>query len=81
MDKEQERPATKTEKRFMVMLFAIFGVYIVTFLPGFLIKAFDDCAEYHNVRVITYVLNWASVWINPIIYIATQKRYLSLIHI
>jgi len=70
--KEDERRA---EKRFMMMLAAIFFVYVITYMPGFLVKTVDRCYTHPTLHSIAYVFNWASVWINPVIYIAAQKKY------
>ena len=77
-----------------MMLAAIFFVYVITYMPGFLVKTVseapslesmklkksvysqvDRCYTHPTLHSIAYVFNWASVWINPVIYLATQKKY------
>jgi len=70
--KENER---RTEKRFLMMLGAILLVFGITYIPGFLVKTVDRCYTHPTLHAVTYVINWASVWINPVIYIIAQKKY------
>jgi len=70
--KEDERRA---EKRFLFMLAAIFFVFVFTYMPGFFVKTVDRCYTHPTLHSIAYVFNWASVWINPVIYISAQKKY------
>ena len=35
----------------------------------------DRCYTHPTLHAVTYVINWASVWINPVIYIIAQKKY------
>ena len=70
-----------------MMLAAIFFVYVITYMPGFFVKTVkipnnawicsqvDRCYTHPTLHSIAYVFNWASVWINPVIYIAAQKKY------
>jgi len=69
---EDERRA---EKRFLFMLAAIFFVFVFTYMPGFFVKTVDRCYTHPTLHSIAYVFNWASVWINPVIYIGAQKKY------
>ena len=78
-------------QRFMMMLAAIFFVYVITYIPGFFVKMaressisigclieiyqMDQCYTHPTLHAVAYVFNWASVWINPVIYIAAQKKY------
>ena len=60
----------------MHMLALILFVFFITYLPGFVIKVVvDRCYKHPTLHAISYVFNWASVWINPIIYISAQKKY------
>eukprot|EP00092_Neocalanus_flemingeri_P009633 GFUD01010370.1.p1 GENE.GFUD01010370.1~~GFUD01010370.1.p1 ORF type:complete len:420 (-),score=66.22 GFUD01010370.1:529-1788(-) len=65
----------KMEKVFMLMLGAIFVFFVVTYVPGIVVKAFDPCFSKPTLHVLAYVINWASVWVNPIIYVVSQKKY------
>jgi len=65
----------KMERLFMLMLGAIFVFFVVTYVPGIIVKAFDPCFSKPTLHVLAYVINWASVWINPIIYVVSQKKY------
>jgi len=65
----------KMEKRFIKMLATILFIFILTYMPGFLIKRFDKCYKKPTLHAVAYVFNWASVWLNPIIYIVGQKKY------
>ena len=38
-------------------------------------QIFDKCYMHPTMHAIAYVFNWASVWINPIIYIRGQTKY------
>ena len=38
-------------------------------------QIFDKCYLHPTMHAIAYVFNWASVWINPIIYIVAQRKY------
>ena len=38
-------------------------------------QIFDKCYMHPTLHAIAYVFNWASVWVNPIIYIKAQKKY------
>ena len=38
-------------------------------------QIFDKCYLHPTMHPIAYVFNWASVWINPIIYIVAQRKY------
>ena len=84
--KEEERKIEKVAlfpkylysifQRFMHMLALILFVFFITYLPGFVIKVVvDRCYKHPTLHAISYVFNWASVWINPVIYIAAQKKY------
>ena len=35
----------------------------------------DRCYTHPTLHSVAYVFNWASVWINPVIYICAQKKY------
>merc|ERR1712243_318193 len=71
--KAEER---KLERRFLKMLAMILFVFFLTYMPGFIIKViFDKCYMHPTLHAIAYVFNWASVWVNPIIYIKAQKKY------
>ena len=35
----------------------------------------DRCYTHPTLHSVAYVFNWASVWINPVIYIGAQKKY------
>merc|ERR1712032_390223 len=71
--KAEER---QMERRFLLMLAMILFVFFITYMPGFIVKAiFDKCYMHPTMHVISYVFNWASVWVNPIIYIVAQRKY------
>ena len=36
---------------------------------------FDRCYEYPGLRIFFYIINWGSVVLNPIIYVAFQESY------
>ena len=40
-----------------------------------LVTQVDRCYTHPTLHSIAYVFNWASVWINPVIYIGAQKKY------
>jgi len=65
----------KMEKLFMLMLGAIFVFFVVTYVPSIIVKGFDPCFKKPTLHVLAYAINWASVWINPIIYVVSQKKY------
>jgi len=65
----------KMERLFMLMLGAIFVFFVVTYVPGIIVKGVDPCFSKPTLHVLAYVINWASVWINPIIYVVSQKKY------
>lgn len=67
--------ASQTETRFIAMLGLIFAVFVVTFLPGYLVKQMDKCVNKSGLHVFCYILNWCSVWINPVIYVVSQSNY------
>ena len=35
----------------------------------------DKCYTYPTMHVVAYIINWATVVINPIIYCVSQKKY------
>ena len=35
----------------------------------------DPCYDKPTLHAVAYVFNWASVWLNPIVYIGAQKKY------
>jgi len=49
--------------------------FVLTYVPGIIVKGFDPCFSKPTLHVLAYVINWASVWINPIIYVVSQKKY------
>ena len=92
----------------MLMLGAIFVFFVLTYVPGIIVKGvrlenknikdifsipsltpalrslpsmywvflFILDLIYTNIMYYTaYAINWASVWINPIIYVVSQKKY------
>jgi len=65
----------KMERLFMLMLGSIFVFFILTYVPGIIVKQFDPCFSKPTLHVLAYVINWASVWVNPIIYVVSQKKY------
>jgi len=65
----------KMERLFMLMLGLIFVFFVVTYVPGIIVKGADKCFTKPTLHVLAYVINWASVWINPIIYVVSQKKY------
>ena len=36
---------------------------------------FDKCYNHETIHIMAYVINWASVVINPILYVVSQKKY------
>ena len=77
----------------MLMLAAIFVLFIVTYAPSLLVKMvnyfswgghpifkphnFQSDKRYNNptLHIMAYVINWATVVINPIVYVVSQKKY------
>merc|ERR1712018_1029681 len=57
------------------MLGAIFVLFIVTYLPSLLVKSLDKCYDHPVLHILSYIINWSSVVINPIIYVVSQKKY------
>merc|ERR1712080_328440 len=65
----------KMEKKFMMMLATILFIFFLTYMPGFVIKSLDSCYGWPTTHAVAYVFNWASVWLNPIVYVVGQKKY------
>ena len=77
----------------MLMLAAIYVLFIVTYAPSLLVKMvnyfswrdhpickplnYQSDKRYKNptLHIIAYVINWATVVINPIVYVVSQKKY------
>lgn len=69
----------------MYMLVTILFIFFITYLPGFIVKTVrlsppnhaqvDSCYTYPTLHAIAYTVNWASVWINPIVYVVAQKKW------
>ena len=36
---------------------------------------FDKCYKHPVIHILSYIINWSSVVINPIIYVVSQKKY------
>ena len=60
---------------FMLMLAAIYVLFLVTYLPTLLVRMFDKDMKHTTLHILTYVINWASVVINPIVYVVSQRKY------
>merc|ERR1712172_31432 len=48
---------------------------MLTYIPSFLVKLLDKCYDHTELHILSYIINWSSVVINPIIYVVTQKKY------
>jgi len=59
----------------MLMILMIFGVYILSYIPTLFASMFDKCFENPGLRIFIYIINWSSVILNPIIYVAFQESY------
>ena len=59
----------------MLMLAGIFVFFILTYMPSVIVKTVDKCYYHSNWHAVSYVINWASVVINPIIYVVSQQKY------
>lgn len=63
------------EQRLTKMMLFIFGCFLLTYLPGTVVKLFDNDIYYPTLHVASYIVNWLAVIMNPTIYVATQERY------
>ncbi|KAF7997994.1 hypothetical protein HCN44_009392 [Aphidius gifuensis] len=76
--KTHDSRATKNiekEKKVTTLMFIIFVSFLICFLPGVLIDSIDDEKYYPELHVFHTVLSCAIVFINPIIYACSNKRY------
>jgi len=65
----------KKEKQLTKMLFIIFVCFMLTYLPAFVVKRFDEDYERPTAHVLCYIINWLSVIVNPVIYVVTNGKY------
>ncbi|KAF7997993.1 hypothetical protein HCN44_009391 [Aphidius gifuensis] len=63
------------EKKVTKLMFIIFVSFLICFLPMVLIDSIDDEKYYPELHVLHTVLSCAIVFINPIIYACSNKRY------
>merc|ERR1712029_1107950 len=63
------------ERAITQMMMIIFFTFLLTYIPSFVVKWFDDDYELPTAHVICYIINWLSVIMNPLIYVVTQERY------
>ena len=67
---------TAKDKKLLWMIFVIFGTFVLCYLPITLVKATAHGKPKPTVTAISYVLIYATVCINPIIYccLSTGKK-------
>lgn len=63
----------------LIILSCFVSIISWIFLPSsswflFLLQL-DDDYQFPTSHILSYIINWLSVIVNPIIYVATQKRY------
>ncbi|KAF7998015.1 hypothetical protein HCN44_009413 [Aphidius gifuensis] len=63
------------EKKITKLMFIIFVSFLICFLPLVLIDSIDDERYHPELHVLHTVLSCAIVFINPIIYACSNKRY------
>ena len=70
---------TKERERSLTLTFAlIYLTFLICFLPWGVLTVLDPIppSQLGWLHMITYVLTWSSVFVNPIIYCLTNKYYL-----
>ncbi|KAF7990074.1 hypothetical protein HCN44_009017 [Aphidius gifuensis] len=63
------------ETRITKLMFTIFIGFLACFLPTFLVNIIDSQGNYQIFHVGDSIASWASVVINPFIYVSTNKLY------
>ena len=57
------------------MLFLIFVMFLLCFLPGFILVRIDPRYKYPVLHAISYITIWSCVIITPTIILSTQRSY------
>ena len=60
---------------FFLMLILIFLMYVLCFLPEYLLHWLDSCYKNPSLHALSYVGVWSCVIINPTIILSTQPQY------
>lgn len=70
-----QRAAANQETEITYLMFKIFIGFLACFLPTVLVNIFDSEGSYPIYHVVESIASSASVVINPIIYVSTNKHY------
>ncbi|XP_040576322.1 protein trapped in endoderm-1 [Lepeophtheirus salmonis] len=70
----------KREQKLTKMMCTIFFCFALSYFPAAIIKVFDGDETMPHLHIITYIVNWLTVIMNPVIYVISNDKYRLAIH-
>lgn len=69
------RPVLARERQLLLVIVAIFGAFLLCYVPLLVVAGLDLAAEYPWLRLWTYITFYASPCANPLIYAVMSREY------